>query len=236
MFQLFIVKLNAILLLKEINTGIISLVIFHPPLLSYIQRRHKNINSSKLTVDVKHIIETGLKQDLSFEAICHIRHKTDKSFPSWRTLYNYFKRSLIIIPKHYRLKLKKKKTSSRVQSHLKAINTKHISQRPSYITNHRHFGHWELDLIESAGDGGYIISFIECMSKFAQTKYIPSKEAIHVNSFINQVMKKYPVYSITTDNGSEFNSLYTLKTPTNHLEIYYTDPASPLPKRFSGIF
>lgn len=196
----------------------------------YFQRRKNNSNSSKFTEDVKHIIEIGLKQDLSFSTICDIRHKTDKSFPSARTLYNYFKRSWIKTPKNYRLKLNKRKVATRVQSKLKEVNTKHISQRPRYVTNHKHFGHWELDLIESAGGGGYIISFIECMTEFAITQYIDTKEAGIINKFLKKVMKQYPVYSITTDNGTEFNNLYKLKTATNHLEIYYTDPASPWQK------
>lgn len=61
-------------------------------------------------------------------------------------------------------------------------------------------GHWELDLIESRGSGGYIISFIECIARFTVTNYIDHKTITNVNLFINKVMKLYNVNSITTDN------------------------------------
>lgn len=196
----------------------------------YLSRKRNNSNSSKFSKDVKFIIEQGLHKQLSFESICNIRHKFDKSFPCTRSLYNYRKLSLITIPKNYRLKLKKRKSASRKQSYLKDANTKHISSRSHFINTKRRFGHWELDLIESASDGGYIISFIERMSKFSLTKYIDSKHSDNIINFLKHVMKKYPVYSITTDNGSEFNRLYELKTSTNYLEVYYTDPAAPYQK------
>ena len=195
--------------------------------IKYLDRRKQNFNASKYTEDIKIIIENGLKEQLSFECIASLKRKTDKTFPCTRTIYNYRKKHLLTIPKNYRLKLKKRKSGSRPQSHLKKANTKHISQRPNYINTRRHFGHWELDLIESAGDGGYIITFIERMSRFTKTKYIDKKTPDNVHKFLKAIILQYPVYSITTDNGSEFNRLYELKSPTNNLEIYYTDPAAP---------
>ena len=196
----------------------------------YLDRRKNNENSSKFTKDVKHIIEKSLSEDLSFNAISKIRRKLSTDFPCTRTLYNYFKRGIIKIPKNYRLKLRKKKHAKREQSKAKKENTKTIHQRPKYIGEKKHFGHWELDLIESAGDGGYIISFVEIVSRFALTHYIEHKTTDNVNKFLTKIMKEHIVYSITTDNGSEFHKLYELKSAENYLEIYYTDPSSPWQK------
>ena len=193
----------------------------------YLKRKHDNVNASKFTADIKYIIEDGLKQQFSLETICGIRHKTDNKFPCYRTLYNYIKSGFIKLPKNYRLKLKKKKAAKKSQSFAKDANTKSIDQRPNYINNNKYFGHWELDLIDSAGNGGYIISFKERLTRYTLTCYIPTKCSKHVNKQLRKWFKKYPVYSITTDNGAEFNSLYKLKTATNKLEIYYAHPGSP---------
>ncbi|WOO89034.1 hypothetical protein R2F61_09230 [Mollicutes bacterium LVI A0078] len=47
----------------------------------------------------------------------------------------------------------------------------------------------ELDLIDSAGNGGYIISFIERVTRFTVTKYIDRKTIANVNPFIYKIMK-----------------------------------------------
>lgn len=198
--------------------------------IKYLDRRKNNTNSSKFTEDVKSIIESALKEDLSFNCISKIRKKLCNEFPCTRTLYNYFKRGIIKIPKTYRLKLRKRKQSKKEQSKAKTANTKTIHQRPSYIGEKRRLGHWELDLIESAGVGGYIISFVEIVSKFAITHYIENKTSANVNEFLKKIMKEHVVHSITTDNGSEFHKLYELKSATNYLEIYYADPSSPWQK------
>ncbi len=71
---------------------------------------------------------------------------------------------------------------------------KSIHKRPIDITNRSSYGHWELDSIDSAGNGGYIISFIK-------------------------IMKIYNINSITTDNGNEFLQLHKLKSLINSLKF-----------------
>ncbi|MGL5020755.1 MAG: IS30 family transposase [Mycoplasmatales bacterium] len=84
----------------------------------------------------------------------------------------------------------------------------------------------ELDLVESAGNGGYFISFVERVTDFTITQNIPTKKAKHVTEFIKKVIKSNKVKSITTDNGSEFHKLYIF-TIRNKIKIYYTDPGTP---------
>ena len=195
----------------------------------YISRLNHS-NASKFTDEVKSIIQNGFKEQLSFDAICGVRRKSDKSFPCSRTLYNYIKSGKVTPPNNYRLKLKKWKQASRIQSRGKSIKTLSIDVRPHYINSKKHFGHWELDLIESAGTGGYIIGLRERQTRFTLTKYIPNKYYKNVNKQVRLWMKQYSIYSITTDNGSEFNRLYELKSPTNNLEIYYAHPGCPYEK------
>ncbi len=81
------------------------------------------------------------------------------------------------MPKKYTdsYKLKRRKSAYKSQSFKKDALTEHISKRNRIINKRKHSGHWEPDLIESAGDGGYIISFIERQTRFTLTKYIDNK-------------------------------------------------------------
>lgn len=185
--------------------------------IKYIHRRAKNrIKSSE---SVLNIINDEIYAFNSLSSISDKWKTIITNFPSSTTLYSWVKCGIIKFPKKYTdsYKLKKRKSATKSQSLKKDELTLHISKRCNSINKRKCSGHWELDLIESASNGGYIISFIERQTRFTLTKYIDNKTSSNVNSFIRKVMKTYKVNSITTDNGSEFNKLYELKKPYKHL-------------------
>lgn len=196
----------------------------------YISRRSKN--RFKATDNIIRIIKQDMKQFNSITSIVGRRRLEDRSFPSATTIYSWVKCGVLILSKVYKHAFKLKQTNKRIHSNSKECdeNTKSIHERPNWVTKRTQFGHWELDLIESAGEGGYIISLIERVSRFTLTKYIENKTIKNVNQFISSVMKKYVINSISTDNGKEFLQLHKLKSHKSPLEIYYCDPGAPYQK------
>ncbi|MGL5020885.1 MAG: IS30 family transposase, partial [Mycoplasmatales bacterium] len=191
----------------------------------YLTRRAKKAKE-KLTREYINIIKRHLKKDYSPEQISGFERMLNKNFPSFRTIYNYIYDNEIKIPKRYRLKLKKRSQAKNSPVKNKELFCHSVHERPEKINSRRHFGCWELDLVESAGNGGYLISFVERVTDFTITQYIPTKKAKHVNEFIKKIIKSNKVKSITTDNGSEFHQLYIF-TIRNKIQIYYTDPGAP---------
>lgn len=196
----------------------------------YISRRSRN--RLKATDKIIGIIKSDMSKFNSITSIVGRWRITDRHFPSATTIYNWVKDGSLILSKAYKNAFKLKQTYHRGKSNSKECeeNTKTIHERANKINKRLKFGHWELDLIESAGDGGYIISLIERISRFTLTKYIENKTIKNVNKFIRKIMKKYVVNSITTDNGKEFLQLYKLKAANTALEIYYCDPGAPYQK------
>lgn len=196
----------------------------------YLGRRAKN--REKATPEIIEIIKTDIQKFNSITTISGKWHLYIKNFPSSTTIYKWIKCGIIKISKLYKsaFKLKQTNNKGKSQSHDRDVNTKSIHERPLRITNRLSQGHWELDLIESAGNGGYIISFIERITRFAVTKYIDRKIIANVNPFINKIIKIYNVNSITTDNGNEFLQLHKLKKFNRQLEIYYCESGKPQQK------
>lgn len=213
------------------NKGLLTIE-YNPNTAQTKYRDRRKRNASKFTQSVLDIIKQELKLFNTFESISGKHRKTDRNFPCSTTLYNWYHNHRFKVPKSYRsaFDLSKNTDGTRSQSNKKSELCKTIHERPDYINSRTKPGHWELDLIESAGKGGYIISFTERMSRFAITKYIDTKHADPVNAFLKTVMDKYKVYSITPDNGSEFLKLHEIMTVENRLMTYYCDPGKPQQK------
>lgn len=195
----------------------------------FAKRRRIDCVKTKLTQENLNIIKNGLLKDHSPEQISGVQTKINSSFPTSRTIYNYIYDGKVQLPKNFRLKLKKRDNKRNSPIKNKILYCKTIHERPEYITKNHSFGHWEIDLIESAGNGGYIITFVERLTRFIETQYIDTKHAININKFIKKMKKKYKVNSITTDNGSEFHKLYKF-TFFDNIRVYYTDPGAPYQK------
>lgn len=193
------------------------------------QQRRIDCTKTKLTQENLIIIDVGLLKDYIPEQIASLQNKTNPNFPTCRTIYNYIYDDKVRIPKNFRLKLRKRdnKLNSTVENKILYCNT--IHERPHYIDQNHSLGHGEIDLTESAGNGGYIITFVERITRFIKTQYINTKHANNINKFIRKMTQKHQINSITTDNGSEFHRLYKF-TLLGNMKIYYTDPGAPYQK------
>lgn len=143
----------------------------------------------------------------------------DAVVPSSKTLYTYIHQGLLEVkpldlPRAVRLKPRVKKRSS-TRKHLRAS----IEARPEAINDRSEFGHWEIDTVlglKRVGEPS-ILTLVERQTRYALTVYLAEKKAGLVNEAIVELLKQYPIKSITADNGSEFASLSELEG----VQVYY---------------
>lgn len=143
----------------------------------------------------------------------------DEIIPSTKTIYNYIHQGLLPIkaidlPRAVRL---------RKRSKIRPSTKKHfgisIEERLENINDRSEFGHWEIDSVlglKTAGEPS-IMTLVERQTRFAITVKLPEKKAEHVNKAVVDLMKTYPIKSITADNGSEFAALSEI----NGVSIYF---------------
>lgn len=127
------------------------------------------------------------------------------------------------------LPCQKKKRGLRPQrSKTNIPNRRSIHERPESINNRSEVGHYEGDLMFQQGNRSQnILSVVERKSRMIILKKNQSKHSdVVMKSFKDiQFNSKYPINSVTFDNGSEF---------ANHSELgintYFCDPGSPWQK------
>ena len=123
------------------------------------------------------------------------------------TLYNYVHNKTVLNTKYLIFPAKKQKGKWKYG---KRQNGTSIDQRPYEVNKRLVFGHWEIDLIESANHKCYLFTAYERKSRYGIAFKIPDKKASTIIRLIKwlQLTKIWifgvNVKSITTDNGSEF--------------------------------
>ncbi len=188
-------------------------------------------NASKYTQTNIDLLNTELKLHNSFENAAGKIRKEHPEFPTCQTLYKWFHDGKLKLTKSYKSAYKlTRRENAKKQSYAKSELCNTIHERPNFINDKKRFGDWDLDLMESAGGGGYMIAITEHVSSFAITKYIDTKHADNINAFLKEIMKKYHIKTLTPDNGAEFLKLHELITKENRLKIYYCDPGEPQQK------
>lgn len=143
----------------------------------------------------------------------------DEVVPTTKTMYTYIHQGLlevkpIDLPRAMRLKPRGKKRSS-TKKHFGTS----IEQRPEEINDRSELGHWEIDSVlglKTAGEPS-ILTLVERKTRYAITVYLAGKKAEYVNEAVAELIKQYPIKTITADNGSEFASLCELEG----VQVYY---------------
>jgi IS30 family transposase len=97
-----------------------------------------------------------------------------------------------------------------------------IHERSEVINKQERFGDWEADLVKAKN--GYIVNITERKSLFNLMEKVATKDALSVQKAIVKALLPYKnnVYSITSDNGTEFANH---KTTSEELAInwYFAD-------------
>jgi len=97
--------------------------------------------------------------------------------------------------------------------------------RPKSIGARRHYGHWEMDLLEGKGRARPVLVLLERKSRYVITRFLPRKDAGLVARALKAMLEGFKVRSITTDNGPEFAAADMVEE-TFGCRLYYTDPYS----------
>jgi len=105
-----------------------------------------------------------------------------------------------------------------------------VKDRPAEINERLHCGHWEGDLIVSAGHvQAGLLTLVERQTGYTEIVLIPRRRAEIVNQAIVRRLRTWPPQlhrSLTFDNGSEFSGWKAL-TEALQLEVYFAHPHSP---------
>lgn len=151
----------------------------------------------------------------------HDLHITHESIYQW--VYEQGNNLYLCLPR------KKKKRGLKPQrSKSKIPNRTSIHQRPEVINDRSEPGHYESDLVFQQGNKSQnILSVIERKSRMVVLRKNKSKHSAVVIGALQDVQAKnrYPMISVTLDNGSEFTEHEKLGIPT-----YFCDPGAPYQK------
>lgn len=134
---------------------------------------------------------------------------------SIKTVFNWIKTNQWVIKKSDRLRQYYKKGRKRKASLSRLLgNNKYVFPiwtRPKFIDLNIQFGHWEADLVIGKRSNGYrnIVTLTERKSRFGLLGFVDSKDPHKVNKVLYELAIKAncPIYSITIDNGIEFEKI-----------------------------
>ncbi len=114
----------------------------------------------------------------------------------------------------------------------KRLHGTSIEKRPAVINERQEFGHWEIDLVigKRSADDKVLLTLTERKTKKELIRKISGKTVNAVHRCIRKLRQEVPHFdkvfkSITTDNGTEFSSLYKLGEKLG-IDIYYAHPYS----------
>lgn len=174
----------------------------------YIRRRRKSIRMALLPGGEEwNYIVSHLEQYWSPEAICGRWHK---DYPGKKTLcvstiyrYIYLKRFPGITAKtHLRRRGKRILPGNSCYNSIQPDRI--IPQWPEEICRRTRIGDWEGDTIYGGIGKGLLVTQVDRKSRFLRAGLLAKRDASLTKDVICQLLKGFPVKSISLDNGSEF--------------------------------
>jgi IS30 family transposase len=102
-----------------------------------------------------------------------------------------------------------------------------IDQRPEVINQRQRYGDWEIDTIIGKNNKGAIVTLVERKSAFTLMAKLNDKNANELARTVINLMAPYKerVFSITSDNGSEFARHQRIANKL-HADFYFAHPYS----------
>jgi len=153
------------------------------------------------------LIDEHLKMDFSPEQTSHwvLDHHGVQVSPEW--IYKHIwddKRQGGYLYQHLRRKKKYRKRSQKVDNRGKIPHQKHIEERPAIVDRRERIGDWEADTIIGKGMKGAIVTLVDRKSRFLRMGLVEKRTKEAVKEITIDLLKGYPVHTITFDNGKEF--------------------------------
>ena len=196
----------------------------------YIRRRRKSIRMALLPGGKEwNYIVSHLEQYWSPEAICGRWHK---DYPGKKTLcvstiyrYIYLKRFPGITAKtHLRRRGKRILPGNSCYNSIQPDRI--IPQWPEEICRRTRIGDWEGDTIYGGIGKGLLVTQVDRKSRFLRAGLLAKRDASLTKDVICQLLKGFPVKSISLDNGSEFAEFRAVEKELCTV-IYFAEPHKP---------
>lgn len=193
------------------------------------KRRQKKLGTYKVNAkQLRKIKKLQVERHMSIPMIAH--HNGIELAPA--TLYKYLRRGFAALSEYklrkHRKKAKRFKPTAVQQA---AVTARSIELRPARATKRQHFGHWEMDCIDSrSGVKAALLVLVERLTRFTVVYKVSDKSSSQIVGALRKFKQRYKsaIKTITTDRGSEFtntNVMFFLES--NNIGVYYTHPYSP---------
>jgi IS30 family transposase len=185
---------------------------------SYEMKRRKSVRSVGLDKDTKDKILHYMKQNFSPEMMV----RTKGVAVPISTIYYWIHQGHLGIDSDWMLYPRKKRGKRKKASPRFKPAGQSIEERPDAINRRLENGHYEIDtVILTRAKNECLLTLTDRRSRHQIIRLIPDKSARSVNQALESILEKHTIYSITADNGTEFNRLSLVFPEEN---IYYAHP------------
>jgi len=169
--------------------------------------RRKNKARKRIPSEDWLIIERYLRMDFSPEQTTHWVLQGYGIQVSHEWIYQHIwedKRNGGQLYQHLRHKKKYRKRGAKCDKRGKIPHQRCIEERPALVETRERIGDWEADTIIGKGMKGAIVTLVDRKSRFLRMGLVKQRTKKAVKESIIDLLKGYPVHTITCDNGKEF--------------------------------
>lgn len=203
---------------RELKRNLFNETIYNPwnSTFAYLRRRKNSKRKYRLCkdTDLKKWVIEKLQHYWSPEIIAKIWVKTHPEQKlSASTIYRALKLKLledVRAETHLRRHNKRKYCNEKNKCYsVKPIYS--IDDRPIEANGRLRIGDWECDTVFGGVGKGYLVTCVDRKSRYMLACIAKNKTSECVNKALVKALKRYPVKTITLDNGSEFADFKTIE-------------------------
>lgn len=193
------------------------------------KRRSASPREEKLTPAMQGTIEFYLRSDLSPEQITGVMRRKGEPTVSHERIYQHvyadYRRGGTLFHHLRQRKRKRRKRLGREDRRGRIPNRVSIEERPASVEKRFYYGDWEVDLVEGANRGGYLLTLVERKCGHLLMRPLASKKADEVTTAIIAELWPYlrKIRSLTFDNGKEFSDHETIAAVLE-TNVYFAHP------------
>jgi len=192
---------------------------------AYLKQYRKKRNCNKVACDghLTRFVERKLEKGWSPETIsCRLKKQSGLGYVSPKSIRKFIeKRSGMERFLFWNRNNMKSGAKRGNKAYLTGKDRKFIETRP--IEAMYSYGHWEIDFIVSKHNSWVLLVCSEKYSKIFKLALLPNRNNDEVNKALHDLLKKYAVHSITTDNDIAFGKWKELETLLG-TKIYFCHP------------
>ena len=167
-----------------------------------------------------------MRKDFSPEQIAHWVLKYFGIQVSHEWIYQYIwedKRNGGQLYRHLRRQKKYRKRGANGDNRGKIPNQKRKEERPAFVEQRERIGDWEADTIIGKGLKDAIVTLVDRKSRFLRVGLVEQRTKEAVKESMIDLLKGYPVHTITCDNGKEFAAHEEIAQALG-ADIYFAHP------------